>query len=220
MNPPGEDPEGHGERQREPALRRVEDRGRVVPVVAEVVEDVAEPAADDRARDGADEDEHEVVEPEAGRRHVRPDRRRDDGHPGGEDQAEEQDDREGDRLEADGRGVAELDDRVEGERDDPERHGASVVRRPSGRGSLATSSSTAAADLSNAARSSAVRVISMTRCSPPAPRTTGTPTNRPSTPYSPCEVRRRTAGRAAGRAGSRRPSRTSTRRARRTPIPS
>ena len=57
-------------------------------------------------------------------------------------------------------------------------------------GSLSTSSRTAAADASKATRSSGVSVISNTRSSPPRPSTTGTPTNRPSTPNSPLQLDR------------------------------
>ena len=127
--PAGQDPERHRQRQREAALGGVEDRRRVRLVVREVVEDVAKTPTGDRAGHRADDDEDHVVEAEAGRRHVRPDGRGDEGHPRGEREPEEQDDPECDRLDADRRRVAELDDRVEGERDDPERHGAECSRR-------------------------------------------------------------------------------------------
>ncbi len=52
-------------------------------------------------------------------------------------------------------------------------------------GSLSTSSRTDAADWASSAFSPSVSEISITRSMPPLPRTTGTPTKRPSMPYSP-----------------------------------
>jgi hypothetical protein len=121
--PAGQDAERHGQRQREPALRRVEDRRRVGLVIREVVEHVADATADDRPRYRADDDERQVVQAEPRRWNVRADRRGDRRHPRRDHEPQEQHDRECDRLDPDGGRVAQLDDRVERERDDPERHG-------------------------------------------------------------------------------------------------
>ena len=65
------------------------------------------------------------------------------------------------------------------------RAGSRCAPAPDRQGSFPTSSRTEAAERSNAVRSSGVSSISITRSMPSAPRTAGTPTNRPSIPYSP-----------------------------------
>ena len=86
------------------------------------------------------------------------------------------------------------------------------------RARTSTSSRTASADRWNAARSASVSSISNTR-SMPRPSTTGTPTNKPSTPNSP--VRYTAHGRTRLRSSRiARPSRRRRRPARRTPSPS
>ena len=100
----------------------------------------------------------------------------------------------------------------------PHRRAPGAERGPADvRPSLSTSSWTAAADCSNAARSSAVSVISKTRSHAARAEDDRHADEQAVDAELALRGAPRTAGRASGRAGSRRPSRTWTPRARRTP---
>jgi len=106
-----------------------------------VDEDVPEPATDDRPGDGPDDDEDEVIWSQAGRRHVRPDRRGEAADPARHRDPDEDDNRERERLEPDRRDVRELQDRVECEDDDSGIHDRECKGRDIDRGRPATASS-------------------------------------------------------------------------------
>ena len=109
---PGQRTADDAERELEAAGGRIDDPAGIRSEERRVEEDVADPPADHGAGHDAEDDEEQVV---AAKAHPAGDRAGD--HEGGEDR-----DRDADRLEAD-EPVADLQQRVEVERDDGIRHG-------------------------------------------------------------------------------------------------